>query len=85
MARIEDMYCIDANSIIEQITNAKNRATDNYNETIEALNNFDALKEEYNNAVKTLKELNSNLPYIIRDRYDLDAYNVKEWGSYFRG
>ena len=85
MARIEDMYCIDANSIIEQITNAKNRATDNYNETIEALNNFDALKEEYNNAVKTLKELNSNLPYIIRDRYDLDAYNVYEWGNYFRG
>ena len=85
MARVEDMYCIDANELIEQITNSKNRATDNYNETIAALNNFDKLKEEYNNVVKTLKELNSNLPYIIRDRYDLDAYNVKEWGSYFRG
>lgn len=85
MARVEDMYCIDANALIEQITNAKNRAIDNYNETIEALNNFDALKEEYNNAVNTLKELNHKLPSIIRDRYDLDAYNVKEWGCYFRG
>ena len=85
MARVEDMYCIDANALIEQITNSKNRATDNYNETIEALNNFDALKEEYNSAVKTLKELNHKLPSIIRDVYDLDAYNVKEWGNYFRG
>ena len=85
MARVEDVYCIDANALIEQITNAKNRAISNYNETIEALNNFDALKEEYNSAVKTLKELNSKIPSIIRDRYDLDAYNVKEWGYYFRG
>ena len=85
MARVEDMYCIDANALIEQITNSKNRATDNYNETIEALNNFDALKEEYNSAVKTLKELNHKLPSIIRDVYDLDACNVKEWGSYFIG
>lgn len=85
MARVENMYCIDANALIEQITNAKNRATDNYNDTIAALNKFDALKEEYNNEVKTLKELNHKLPSIIRDRYDLDAYNVKEWGSYFRG
>lgn len=85
MARVDDMYCIDANEIIEQIISSKNRAIDNYNETIAALNNFDKLKEEYNNAVKALKELNSNLPYIIRDRYDLDAYTVKEWGDYFRG
>ena len=85
MARVEDIYCLDANGLIEQITNAKNRAISNYNETIEALNNFDALKEEYNNAVQTLKELNSKLPHIIRDRYDLDAYNVKEWGNFFRG
>lgn len=85
MARVEDMYCIDANALIEQITNSKNRATDNYNETIDALNNFDALKEEYNNAVNTLKEVNHKLPSIIRDVYDLNAYNVKEWGSYFRG
>lgn len=85
MARVEDMYCIDANELIEQITNSKNRAIDNYNETIAALNNFDKLKEEYNNAVNTLKELNHNLPSVIRDRYDLDAYTVKEWGNYFRG
>lgn len=85
MARVDDMYCIDANELIEQITNSKNRATDNYNETIEVLNNFDVLKEEYNNAVKTLKELNHKLPSIIRDVYALDAYNVKEWGNYFRG
>jgi hypothetical protein len=70
---------------IEQITNSKNRATDNYNETIAALNNFDVLKDEYNSAVKILKELNSKLPSVIRDRYDLDAYNVKEWGNYFIG
>lgn len=85
MARVEDVYCIDANALIKQITNAKNRAVDNYNETIEALNNFDAMKEEYNNAVKTLKEICSKVPSIIRDRYDLDAYNVNEWGNYFKG
>ena len=85
MAFVDDVYCLDANNLINQITTAKNQAVDNYNETIAALNNFDVLKEEYNKAVNTLKELNHKLPSVIRDRYDLDAYTVKEWGSYFRG
>lgn len=85
MARVEDMYCIDANALIEQITNAKNQAVDNYNETIEALNNFDALKAEYNKAVETLKEIGSKIPSSIYSRYDLNSYNVYEWGNYFRG
>lgn len=84
MSLVEDIYHIDASNLIEQIANSKNRAVINYNKTIKALNNFDKLKEEYNNAVKTLKELNHKLPSVICDRYDLDAYNVKEWGNYFR-
>lgn len=85
MARVKDMYCIDANALIEQITNAKNQAVDNYNETIEALNSFDALKAEYNKAVETLKEIGSKIPSSIYSRYDLNSYNVYEWGNYFRG
>lgn len=85
MALIEDIYCLDANNLIEQITNAKNQAVDNYNETIEALNNFDALKAEYNKAVETLKEIGSKIPSSIYSRYDLNSYNVYEWGNYFRG
>lgn len=85
MARVEDMYCIDANALIEQITTAKNQAVDNYNETIEALNNFDTLKAEYNKAVETLKEIGSKIPSSIYSRYDLNSYNVYEWGNYFRG
>lgn len=85
MARVDDVYCIDANALIEQITNAKNQAVDNYNETVEALNNFDALKAEYNKAVETLKEIGSKIPSSIYSRYDLNSYNVYEWGNYFRG
>lgn len=85
MALVEDIYHIDANNLIEQIANAKNHAVDNYNETIEALNNFDALKAEYNKAVETLKEIGSKIPSSIYSRYDLNSYNVYEWGNYFRG
>lgn len=85
MALVEDIYHIDANNLIEQIANSKNHAVDNYNETIEALNNFDALKAEYNKAVETLKEIGSKIPSSIYSRYDLNSYNVYEWGNYFRG
>jgi hypothetical protein len=85
MARVEDMSCIDANELIEQITTAKNQAVDNYNQTVEALDNFDALKAEYNKAVETLKEIGSKIPSSIYSRYDLNSYNVYEWGNYFRG
>lgn len=85
MAFVDDVYCLDANNLINQITNAKNQAVDNYNETIEALNNFDALKAEYNKAVETLKEIGSKIPSSIYNRYDLNSYNVYEWGNYFRG
>ena len=85
MAFVDDVYCLDANNLINQITNAKNQAIDNYNETIEALNNFDALKAEYNKAVETLKEIGSKIPSSIYSRYDLNSYNVYEWGNYFRG
>lgn len=84
-AFVDDVYCLDANNLINQITNAKNQAVDNYNETIEALNNFDALKAEYNKAVETLKEIGSKIPSSIYRRYDLNSYNVYEWGNYFRG
>lgn len=83
MARVEDVYCLDADALIKQITNSKNQAIDNYNATIEALNNFDALKEEYNSAVKTLKEIGAKIPAAIAGRYSLDSYSVKEWGNYF--
>lgn len=85
MAFVDDVYCLDANNLINQITNAKNQAVDNYNETIEALNNFDALKAEYNKAVETLKEVGSKIPSSIYSRYDLNSYNVYEWGNYFKG
>lgn len=85
MAFVDDVYCLDANNLIKQITNAKNQAVDNYNETIEALNNFDALKAEYNKAVETLKEIGSKIPSSIYSRYDLNSYNVYEWGNCFRG
>ena len=83
MARVEDVYCLDADALIKQITNSKNQAIDNYNATIEALNNFDALKEEYNSAVKTLKEIGAKIPAAIAGRYSLNSYSVKEWGNYF--
>lgn len=85
MALVEDIYHIDANNLIEQIANSKNQAVINYNKTIEALNNFDVLKDEYNKAVKALKEIDSKIPPIISSRYALDGYSVTEWGNYFRG
>lgn len=84
MALVKDIYHIDANNLIEQIANSKNKAVINYNETIEALNNFDMLKDEYNKAVKALKEIDSKIPPIISSRYALDGYSVTEWGNYFR-
>lgn len=64
---------------------AKMRQYTYLDETIEALNNFDALKAEYNKAVETLKEIGSKIPSSIYSRYDLNSYNVYEWGNYFRG